>query len=513
MESDAPRRLHPASIFIDLLNDVRVFALPALLLMFGYASEEDSWRFWSGLLALPVAFGEVAKYFFFTYTYGRDELIIHSGVFFKKVRHIPYGRIQNIDASQGLLHRLFDVYTVTLQTGTGGEAEAQLEVLPESALNEMRRRVFADRRPARVEPAVEQEAGQIADAEPAPAAAPVRVLLELGLRDLALCGFIRGRGLLMLAAIFGLISQYDDKLFVDAGSPDKPTGGPVTRWLAAWFENPSFDIVQLLIWLVVFTLLVLLLRMLSVVRTMVTFHGFTLMLAGHELRLKFGLFTRVKATIPLGRIQTITIQEGPLHRLFGVSSMRVATAGGPGGPVTVSASRYLAPILNRDQVAPLMRVVMPEADIDGLTWEPAHPRAARRLFARKAIRVAIFSLLIMWFTRWWTAPLAIGLLAAAFASARLHAKHMGHSLSDRVFAYRSGWFMRQTTFTPLHKVQTVGVSESPFDRRHGMAGLTVDTAGMDAAPHPLVVPYLGQGQAHVLAGQVAAGAMESPLTW
>lgn len=510
MESDAPRRLHPASIFIDLVNDVRVFALPALLLMFGYASEEDSWRFWSGLLALPVAFGEVAKYFFFTYTYGRDELIIHSGVFFKKVRHIPYGRIQNIDASQGLLHRLFNVYTVTLQTGTGGEAEAQLEVLPESALNEMRRRVFADRRPAPVEPSAAHAAGQDG---PPPAAAPVQVLLALGLRDLALCGFIRGRGLLMLAAIFGLISQYDDKLFVDSGSPDKPASGPVMRWLAGLFENSSFDIVQLLIWLVVFTLLVLLLRLLSVVRTMVMFHGFTLMLAGHELRLKFGLFTRVKATIPLGRIQTITIREGPLHRRFGVSSMHVATASGPGGPVIVGASRYLAPILNRDQVAPLMRVVMPEADLDAMTWEPAHPRAARRLFARKAIRVAIFSLLIVWFMRWWTAPIAVALLAAAFASARLHARHMGHSLSDRVFAYRSGWFMRQTTFAPLHKVQTVGVSESPFDRRHGMAGLTVDTAGMDAAPHPLVVPYLGHAQAHALAGHVAAGAMESPLTW
>ena len=46
-----------------------------------------------------------------------------------------------------------------------------------------------------------------------------------------------------------------------------------------------------------------------------------------DLRIEFGLLTRVAATIPIRRVQTITIQQGLLHRWLGRASVRVETAG------------------------------------------------------------------------------------------------------------------------------------------------------------------------------------------
>jgi putative membrane protein len=427
-------------------------------------------------------------------------------VFFRKERHVPYSRIQNIDASQGILHRLLGVYNLTLESGSGSEPEATLNVLPDAALAEMRSRVFAGR-------AATAEAGPQAAAA-APAEPESTVLLQLGLRDLALCGFIRGRGLLMLAAIFSILSQYgiDDEALVE-GTPGPQADGRVARAMESMFERGlSFDIVEVLFWFAAFLLLVLLLRVLSMLHTMQMFYRFRLALAAGELRLTFGLLTRVKATIPLGRIQTITIREGPLHRLFGVSSVRAATAGG--GPGQAAAgSRYLAPIIARRALPDLVRVLMPQVDLDGLAWQPAHPGAFRRLLVRHAATALIVSSLVLWFAGAWTAPLAAGLLGLAVMHARLQARHFGHSLSRDIFAFRSGWFMRQVTITPLRKVQAVSVSESPFDRRHAMAGLVVDTAGAAGAPHALAVPYLDRAHAEALSAVIAAGAMETALTW
>ena len=513
LSDDTPRRLHPASILFSIIGYIKAFAFPLVLLILGYGSRDEAWRLWGVLLVIPTALGAVAEYFTFTYTYGHDELIVRSGVFFKKERHVPYSRIQNIDANQGILHRLLGLYNVTLESGSGAEAEAALEVLPESALNEMRARVFAgrtERAAAAAAPAEAEPSDETPRAESRP-----RVLVDLSLRDLALCGLIRGRGLLMLAAIFGVISQYglEDRI-ADDPEVQKEQGGRIARFVMSFFEGPaSFDLAQILFWLAMFTAVVLALRLASALQTIVTFYGFRMVLDGAELRLTFGLLTHVKATIPLERIQTITIREGALHRWFGVSSVRAATAGGGGPTMAAGGSRYLAPILPRGAVAPLVRVLMPQADLDAVTWQPAHPRAVRRLLTRHAGTALILSAAVLWFARGWTAPIAIALLAFAFVNARLHARHLAHGLSDGIFGFRSGWYMRQTTIAPIRKVQAVGVSESPFDRRHGMAGLAVDTAGATGAPHRLAVPYLHRDEAVALSGVIAAGAVHTTLTW
>jgi putative membrane protein len=497
LSDSGPRRLHPATILFGLVEFLKTFALPAVLLMFGYRSSEDAWRIWGLVLILPAAIAAVAQYLTFTYTYYPDELVVRSGVLFKNERHIPYGRIQNIDANQGILHRLLGVYNLTLESGSGAEPEATLNVLPESALDEMRRRVFAGRSA--------QPSPPTADAPPAEPAS--EALLNLGLRDLALCGLIRGRGLLLLAAIFGFLSQYglDDR--VVSGATDETTGSEwIVRTVSGMYEGMSFSPGQMLIWVALFALVLLVLRLLSSVQTIVMFYGFRLTRAAEELRLSFGLLTHVKATIPIGRIQTITIGEGALHRLFGVSSVRASTAGG-GPALGASGSRYLAPIIGARDVAPLVRVLLPQANLDALSWQPAHPRTFRRLLVRHAGKALPAAAAIVWVGGAWTLPLALLLPALAFAHAKLQARHMGHSLSDGVFAYRSGWYMRQTTITPLHKVQAVGLSESPFDRRHGMARLLVDTAGAHGAPHHLHVPFLDREKAQALSSVIAAGAI------
>ena len=69
--------------------------------------------------------------------------MIQSGLIFRNERHIPYARIQNLDAVQNVVHRLLRVIEVRVQTGAGAEPEATISVLPAAALDEMRRRVFA----------------------------------------------------------------------------------------------------------------------------------------------------------------------------------------------------------------------------------------------------------------------------------------------------------------------------------------------------------------------------------
>ena len=94
---------------------------------------------------------------------------------FRSERHIPYGRIQNIDALQNVFHRLLRVAEVRVETASGGEPEATMTVLPEGALAEMRHFVFAGRQ------------GAVADTQ-APEEPAADVLLRLRPREVLLYG-------------------------------------------------------------------------------------------------------------------------------------------------------------------------------------------------------------------------------------------------------------------------------------------------------------------------------------
>ena len=66
----------------------------------------------------------------------------------------------------------------------------------------------------------------------------------------------------------------------------------------------------------------------------------------------------------------------------------------------------------------------------------------------------------------------------------------GYALTDRAIFYRSGWISRQISAVRFVNMQTVSLSQSPFDRRRPMATVAVDTAGAGGMGHRIRIPFL-----------------------
>ena len=142
-------RLHPLSVGFSLASQLRRAILPLII---GGASANflGVVEMRSVLLIglIPFVVGSVVRYLTFRYRYEEAELVIRSGLLFRRERHVPYARIQNLDAVQGVFHRMLRVVEVKLQTGGGQEPEATLTVLPLAALEALRQRVREGKREA-----------------------------------------------------------------------------------------------------------------------------------------------------------------------------------------------------------------------------------------------------------------------------------------------------------------------------------------------------------------------------
>lgn len=468
------RRLHPLSVLFSAASALRAFLIPALLLLFAARSGAELWL---GLLIFPSLVAAAFRYISYRYLLTDDELIIRTGIFFRNERHVPYSRIHNIASVQNVFHRMFGVVEVRVETAGGAEPEARMRVLSVRERDDMREHVFRQKE--------EAATGEGAAAAPAPPSE--RVILRLPLRELLLNGVIDNRGMVVVGAALGLAYQVG---FLDERRlPGAARLTEAIRGMEALGRSTAW-VGTLLVLLLGFLVL---LRLFSMAWSVVTLHGFDLRTNGAELRTTYGLFTRTASTIPLHRIQLLSVRERPLQRLFRRVEVQADTAGG--SPVEDRKERRpkLAPILRRPRLAVFLEEVLPGVDTPAASWRPVHPRAARRIF-RISLAVGLLATGgAVALAGWWGAAALVPAVGIAALNAGRQARSRSWSVSEEAVSFRTGWIWKRLTVARIAKIQGLALVQSPFDRRWGMATLQVDTAGGGAGSDRLRVRFLDAG--------------------
>lgn len=482
------RRLHPWSWLFVMLAQVKEFALPLIaLLVFGRG---EWWEAFGIVAAVALALASVVQYF--TYRYGviGNELVVRAGVLNRNVRHIPLSRIRNVSLHRSPLHRLFGVAEVKLESAAGATAEAQMRVLS-----------LADA--AALEDLIERRR-DTGDGDPAAQTEP---LLALSTGELVRLGLISNRGMIVVGTAFAAMSQFAGDAFGDLI-------GEAGEWAIGRADALALGQTTLVAGAVLLVLAaVVALRLLSIALAVLQFHGFTLRERDGRLSVESGLLTRIRTHAPVRKIQLWTRTEGVLHRLFGRQSLGVETAVQQAANESTRAIHQLAPVATPDKVGELIARLAPGSRFPDFRWHPLHPRAWRRM----AFWPVLFTLLA-------TLPLGarfglhglwpLLLLPWWVFVARRGAEAAGWSLDGDEIAYRSGWLTRQLSFMEIARIQGLQLVRSPFDRRHGMATLIVDSAGAgNPFGHRIHIRLMDEADARRLFETLSRRVARSKLAW
>lgn len=171
-----------------------------------------------------------------------------------------------------------------------------------------------------------------------------------------------------------------------------------------------------------------------------------------KLRIQHGLLTTRSQTVPARRIQSLTVTWPLLWRSKGWLRITLAVAGqsSVGEGTRRAETDRLLPVATLDEARTVMPYVMPGVDIAALPMTPV-PRSAR-----------------------WLAP--------------LQARVMVAGLTEQVFGSVDGFATRQLTIVPYGRIQSVRLTQGPWQRRLGLATVHADIAGgapVSAAHRPL----------------------------
>ncbi|WP_040277258.1 PH domain-containing protein, partial [Xanthomonas citri] len=343
------QRLHPLSWVFVLLQQIRQFLIPlAALILFGSrdGNRDVADQIATGVVIAVLVGISVLRYFTYRYRIGSDSVAIRSGLLERSRRDIPFARIHNVVVHQSLLHRLAGVAEVRLESAGGHKPEAEMRVLrldQALALEDLIRRRASDAGvPA---PQVEEDSGS---------------LLRLPMAEVIRLGLISNRGMVVVAAGFGVIYQMIPRRTVS--NFVEHNGELAYRYVSQ--IHPGVAVMATLVTLATLALLMAM-RALSVALAVTQYHGFHLSESERRLTVERGLLTRIRSSVALRRIQSWTLYEGLLHRLFGRRQLRVDTAVAGTGDTHGGALKELAPIADPQQCDALLQRLLP-----GIAWPP-----------------------------------------------------------------------------------------------------------------------------------------------
>ena len=502
----ADRRLHPLSWLFVLLQQLKQFVVPLLVLLFvGRGDRNELWP----LIAVGVlVVVSLWRYFTFRYRISDDSIVINSGLLQRNLRQIPFSRIHNVAIHQSLLESA---------GGQKPEAEMRVLTLADAIALEALVRGHGDAAQSThgavmhgvaMHGAATQH-GATQGVGPLGAAGDGiqgHLLLSLPPAELLRLGLVSNRGLLVVGAAAAAMSQFNPGLW----------SGLYRQWgktLFGYAGSHQFGVIEYAAAgasaLLAF---VVLLRMFSVVIAVLQFYGFRLEEHERRLTVERGLLTRLRTSVSPRRIQAFTLREGVLHRLLNRRELDIDTAVSAAAENDQRSLRELAPIATPDACDALLRRVLPQ-----LQWPPAHWHGLHaRAWWRLSLPGALLSLVLIAGLGWnfgvWG---LLGLLWLPWAiyAARQHARRAGYACDDTLVAVRAGWWSRHWRFAELDKLQALQLRQSPLDRYFGMASLWLDTAGAGALSQALCIRYLPEPEARVLYARLGGEIARRPLRW
>ena len=472
----AVRRLHPATLIIAVWNVLRGLLLPFVILFVASRQREGSGLlFFIAVLAALGLVQAVVRYLTFSYRIEEGDLVTAQGLLNRRQRHIPLHRVQDIRIEQGIFHRLLGVVDAHVETAGGQGPEASLSVLARPEAERLRSAVFASGNRGRTGAQGLAEGGGEGGGEGVTAAAQdeEEVIRQLTPKELVLAGITSNQTASTLALVAAGMALLDD--FLGPEQYERVVRGTMesaSSWVESWGGDWLVPVAAFLGILVVGLTI-------SVIGSLVLFHGFRLSRRGEDLCREYGLFTRRSSSLPRRRVQLVKIEETVLRRLFGLATLSADTAAAPqaGDGDRREGRNVLLPVLPAARVEEVLQTVYPGLRLIRDGWLRVSPIAIRR-GSVKAVSACLLCGAALWFSLKspWTAGV-LGLIPFLIWVQFKNYRHLGYRPGSRFFLTRRGWLRRFTHVVPTRNVQAVILRQTPLDRWHGVCTLHVDTAG------------------------------------
>jgi putative membrane protein len=468
-----PTKQSPVAIILLIykyfINIIRQF-WPAIIAVFiGRRSDNVSNILLISVIVIAVAalFFAIASYLRFSFKVLGNELLIEKGVFKKSKLNIPFERIQTLNFEQGVIHQIFNVVRVEVDTAGSAKNEFSFNAIDKGLAESLRSLVLERKSDLVEETEVEGiEENMVAEEKK-------ESIFQLDLKDLFTIGLtqnhLRTLVLLFFFALWGVGELSDAGLELDWLNKESATA----------LMSSGILIVS---GLALFLLIVIVLG--TAIRTVLKYYEFKMFRSANGFKMQSGLLNRTENAALDHKIQQIKWSDNPLKRIFKIHHLQLRQA----SSIEVSTKKSInVPGIQKDKIKSILNYLVGEErdyellDDHGISKLYLY----RNIFYRGLLPWVVVFGIVYYFSQRVEAYLILLAIPYFIATTYVQFKKWRFRLSEDIVFTHSGVFENKRNLVQLYKIQNIQIHQSPFQWRRNLANVRMFTAAGS-----ILIPYI-----------------------
>ena len=463
-EFQQPTRQSIVAILLIIIKTYRIIvrqAWPFLLLFLVKGdSLSKSNHFILGLIvfALIGMIYSIINYFRYYFYVSDEELVIESGVLKRSKLNVPFDRIQTINFEQNIVHRIFNVVRLKIDTAGSAKAEFQFHAIENDKAENLRDLLLAKKKSAKKSQIVQEEENNEEDSK------SYKTIMNLSLVDLIKAGAVENHlrsGGIILAFMWWIWTSLEDMQIL----------GDVSDGVE---ETVMSQIASGLILTIVLAVLFLLLSFIvSMVKMVITNYDLKFMRSETGFKINAGLFTKKDTSALDHKIQVISWGDNPLKKLIGIKDLRLKQAS---SIVLNKKTSIKIPSCSTEHIDLVKNTLYGEKAFDNIQYFPIEKKY---LYRNGGYLTLLFVGIVSLFLYFGMMNQAIvgGLIGAIFLfTFYLSFKKKRYGYNEEMLVIRGGTYGDKTEMLPIYKIQSLSRKQSPYQKRNDLANLVVHTA-------------------------------------
>lgn len=451
-------RLHPITIVLNFIQQIKSFLIPIIIVLLGqgmkFTVDPKHEDFYATLITLGVGLIFIAsavtiaivKWRKFIYWFEAGELRIEYGFFVKKKRYIPFERIQTLNYKEGIFHRPFKLVKVEIETAGGNSSKA--EAVLTAITREQADQIELEMKNINQKVVTTDDAGVEVEIVEAPEPEK-KEIYRMSRKDLILLASTSSSMGILFSAIAAVASQFSDLI-------------PYEEIYGEFQNIARFGVLVIVILVLA---IVLLSWIVAVAISFVINYDFKLELQDKKLLISKGLLEKKRITVPMHRVQGIRIIENPLRQLFGYCRVVIESAGGSGDEREDSV--VILPFTKKTETIILLQKLFPEYN-----WQQSYRKVPKKALLRYLLKPLYFwtipiTACSIYFYPYGMLSLIILPIVVLLAYAQYRTAGFAIEKLQLTLVYRG--FSKTTFVTSKKRVQSMSLKQSFFAERNDIA--------------------------------------------
>lgn len=415
-----------------------------------------------GFIVLIALFAYI-KYYYFKYKFDFEKLafVVHKGFLEKTNLSIPFEKIQQININQNLIHKLFNLYEIQMDTAGSSSTEVDIKAVSKSTANDFK--VIAREIKKLSLSATDSELLSKTDAS-----------FEIGLKTLIKTG-LTTRYFETLSLIIGglflglqLLDDYELRFTSDLTDIAKEA-------------DYSYGLITYLVLGVIATVLLI-----NLITTVVKFYKYKATRSSKNLEIKYGLIKTKSVLLSPQKVQQFKTTQNWFQKLLNILDIKINQASSEGYTTKYIGSNVKVPGCDLAQKQILFDFIYGKAVGEEIILRPN--------FKKFIINFIFFSLLpstalllihlnIDFFKgQYWRLFVLFFLILTLYASWRFY-KNNALFISKNFIRSQSGFWDVTTTHVEHYKIQSAIISQPIWYKNSDLGDLLIFTAGGQIRVH------------------------------